>query len=323
MSTAKTLLLEIGEKFGIDVSKVKVHEERLYDRILKYRNLGVGESYMEGWWDCDKLDDFVFQVQRQQIGPKIKWGWWTYIRWFLLYLWSWICNLQNVEKSKEVGVSHYDLGEELYEKMLDKNMVYSCGYWEDGINTLDEAQEAKMDVICQKLGFKEGMEVLDIGCGWGGFAKYAAEKYKVTVCGITISQDQLNYAYQVNKTDKTDFQFLDYRDLLSEPTYKTRFDRVVSIGMIEHVGSQNYGVFMEVVEHVLKPEGLGLIHTIGGRQPKLLADPWFNKYIFPNSVLPTLSQLCAATEGKSFVIEDIHNFGACYDKTLMLSLIHI
>nr|QBK91817.1 MAG: mycolic acid cyclopropane synthetase [Pithovirus LCPAC304] len=319
MSTAKAIVCEIGEAFDIDTSSIAVYDERVYDRLLKDRNLGMGESYMEGWWDCKRLDDFICQVQRKQIGPKIQWGWWTWIRWGALYSWSWVFNLQSYDKSLEVGASHYDLGEELYGTMLDSRMMYSCGYWKDA-TTLDLAQEAKCELICQKLGLKEGMTVLDIGCGWGGFAKYAADTYSVQVIGITISNNQLQYARNHNKTDLTTFHFMDYRRMLGLPRYEGYFDRVVSIGMLEHVGAQNYDIFMETVDYVLKAEGLALLHTIGGRQPKLLADAWFNKYIFPNSVLPTLTQISKSVEkvpGNPFVIEDIHNFGSHYDKTLL------
>jgi cyclopropane-fatty-acyl-phospholipid synthase len=321
-NTAKTLVLELAEKFDLkEVIErlVTVHDERVYARILRDRNLGIGESYMEGWWDCEAIDEVIYHAQRAQIGPKMQWSWWSLLKWSGLYAWSRLVNLQTTSKSLEVGASHYDLGEELYARMLDSRMIYSCGYWKDA-TTLDEAQTAKLDLVCRKLGLESGMKVLDIGCGWGGFARYAAETYGVEVLGITISKSQLRWATDHNSAPHTEFQFLDYRDLLTSPRYEGYFDRVVSIGMIEHVGVQNYATFMQVVDYVLISEGLALVHTIGGRQPKLLADPWFNKYIFPNSVLPTLTQLSAAVEhvpGNPFVIEDVHNFGSDYDKTLM------
>ena len=318
MSAAKTIILELTEKIGLDLSSITIHDERVYAEVLNKRNFGLGKTYMEGGWSCDRLDDFFFQLQRSRIAAKVELTWWAKLRYMYLYTYSRLFNLQSYQKSLEVGVSHYDLGEELYSKMLDTRMCYSCGYWKNA-ETLDEAQEAKLDLICRKLGLEAGMTVLDIGCGWGGLARYAADNYGVSVLGITISKSQLAYCVHHNKTELTDFEFLDYRELLECEEYAAHFDRVVSVGMIEHVGSQNYGQFMTMVDYVLKASGLTLIHSIGGRDPKLLADPWYNTYIFPNSVLPTLTQISEAVEGVAgnpWVIEDVHNFGSDYDRTL-------
>ena len=318
MSAVKDIFEELQQTLNIDDSSVTIHDDRTYDRILKERNLGLGESYMDGWWDCSDLDGLFYQIQRAQAGPRIKWSLWTKIRFLGIYLYSLVFNIQSYSKSLKVGVQHYDLGEELYSRMLDRNMCYSCGYW-DQADGLDEAQINKMDLICRKLSLSEGMTVLDIGCGWGGFAKYASIQYGCKVLGITISHSQLQYCKENNSNDNTEFLFMDYRELLGSE-HECKYDRVVSVGMMEHVGGQNYQTYMSVINAVLKEDGMALIHTIGGRDIKLLADPWYNTYIFPNSVLPTLSQIARATEqvaGNPLVIEDVHNFGHHYDKTLM------
>jgi cyclopropane-fatty-acyl-phospholipid synthase len=193
--------------------------------------------------------------------------------------------------------------------MLDKRMNYSCGYW-DKAQTLDEAQVDKLDLICRKLCLQPGMTVLDIGCGWGGLARYAAEKYGARVYGITVSAEQVKFARQYCRGLDVDIELQDYR-ALQQP-----FDRIVSVGMFEHVGSRNYRTFMKVVRRCLKPQGLFLLHTIAGNTSVHATDPWISRYIFPNSMLPSARQIAAAAEGQ-LVIEDWHSFGQYYDPTLM------
>ena len=193
--------------------------------------------------------------------------------------------------------------------MLDKHMIYSCAYWQNAA-TLDDAQEQKLDLICKKLYLKPGMTLLDIGCGWGGLARYAAQHYGVVVTGITISQEQARYAQERNGGLPITILLKDYRDLTDT------FDRVVSVGMFEHVGSKNYTEFMQVVDRCLADDGLFLLHTIGGNSSTESCDPWMNKYIFPNSMLPSMAQISSALEN-IFVMEDWHNFGPYYDTTLM------
>jgi len=218
-------------------------------------------------------------------------------------------NLQSKSRSYEVGKKHYDIGNDVYKKMLDKRMVYSCGYWEKAKN-LDQAQEAKLDLICKKLNLKKGQRILDIGCGWGSFAKYAAEKYRVKVVGITISKEQVKLAKKLCKGLPIEIRLQEYRDL------NEKFDHIVSIGMFEHVGYKNYKTYMKIVSRNLKPNGLFLLHTIGRNTSVTTLVPWVNKYIFQNSMLPSPKQITAAAEGL-FVLEDWHNFRADYDKTLM------
>jgi cyclopropane-fatty-acyl-phospholipid synthase len=284
---------------------IQVHNEKFYGRVIKDGSLGLGEAYMEGWIDCQQLDEMIFRllqsnVGRENISPMQK---------LWLSLLSFLHNKQSMRKALEVGETHYDLGNELFECMLDKRMTYSCGYWKNARN-LDDAQEAKMDLVCKKLGIKSGDRVLDIGCGWGSFAKFAAEKVGAHVVGITISQEQCDLAKEQCKGLPVEIRFQDYREI-NEP-----FDYIVSIGQMEHVGYKNYRTYMNTVQRCLKERGLFLLHTIGGNLSSHSGEPWLDKYIFPNGMIPSVAQIAEASEGV-FIMEDWHNFGAYYDKTLM------
>jgi cyclopropane-fatty-acyl-phospholipid synthase len=188
-------------------------------------------------------------------------------------------------------------------------MVYSCAYWKDA-NNLDDAQEAKLDLICKKLDLHSGSRILDIGCGWGSFARYAAEQYGAEVVGITVSRDQANFARERCAGLPVEIRLQDYRDV------EGMFDRIVSVGMFEHVGYKNYRTYMETARRLLKDGGLFLLHTIGRGETRRENDAWIEKYIFPNSMIPSMKQISAAIE-KLFVVEDWHNFSADYDATLM------
>jgi len=211
-----------------------------------------------------------------------------------------------------VAKKHYDLGNDLYMAMLDEKMIYTCAYW-DGAQNLDEAQEKKLELCCRKLGLMPGMKVLDIGCGWGGFAKYAAERYDVSVVGVSISKEQIEMGQQRCQRLPVTLRLQDYRDLLNQDE---KFDRIVSLGMFEHVGYKNYRTYFNVVSHCLKDNGLFLLQTIGANVSDTTTSSWMHKYIFPNGQLPSIAQIGAAVEN-IFVMEDWHNFGAYYDKTLM------
>jgi cyclopropane-fatty-acyl-phospholipid synthase len=193
--------------------------------------------------------------------------------------------------------------------MLDKRMNYSCAYWKNA-GSLDEAQENKLELICKKLCLRSGMRILDIGCGWGAFGKSAAEKYGVRVVGITVSKEQVALGRDLCKGLPVEFRLQDYRDV------NEKFDRIVSVGMIEHVGHKNYREYFRIACRNLEDDGLFLLHTIGEVQSVNKTDAWTHKYIFPNGMLPSIAQLAKSVEGL-FVIEDLHNFGNDYDKTLM------
>jgi len=296
-------LAEIGIN-GSNPWDIRVHDERFYRRILAEHSLGLGESYMDGWWDCDRLDEFFFRFLRSALENKVK-------PWKLIFevIRSKIFNLQSKSRAFHVAEKHYNLGNDLYRAMLDKRMNYSCGYWKNA-RSLDEAQEAKLELICRKLNIRPGMTVLDIGCGWGAFEKYAAEKYKVKVLGLTVSKEQMELGNQLCKGLPVEIRLQDYR------TVEGKYDCVISIGMMEHVGYKNYRTYMEVVNRTLKDDGIAFIHTIGRNEAITENDPWLDKYIFPNGMLPSVSQIGKAMEGL-FVMEDWHSFGPDYDKTLM------
>jgi len=266
----------------------------------------LGESYMDGWWDCDALDQFFHKILEARLDKSVKIN--SFILLYLL-LKRRIINDQRKSKAYVIGKRHYDTGNDLFSIMLDKWLNYSCGFWENA-KTLDDAQEAKLDLICKKIGLSKGMKILDIGCGWGGFAKYSATKYGATVHGITVSKEQLHFADKFCEGLNVKFDLKDYRDL------KEKYDCIVSIGMFEHVGVNNYRTFMEVVHRCLKTDGLFLLHTIGGNTSVNSTDPWISRYIFPNSMLPSAKQISSAAEGL-FVLEDWHSFGKHYDNTLM------
>jgi len=284
---------------------IQVHDERFYNRVLAQGSLGFGESYMDGWWDCERIDECLTRLFKGDIKNKLKNNW----RFLPLILAARFLNLQGGNRAFEIGRAHYDLGNDLFEAMLDTRMVYSSGYWRDAKN-LDEAQEAKLDLVCKKIGLTKGQRVLDIGCGWGSFAKFAAEKYGASVVGVTVSKEQLELAKKSCAGLEVEFRLQDYREL------NEQFDHIISLGMFEHVGYKNYRSYMEVVQRCLKDSGLFLLHTIGSLESLITSDPWILKYIFPNSQLPSVKQIGAAAEG-IFVMEDWHNFSADYDTTLM------
>ena len=284
---------------------IQVHNDRFYQRVLSEAAFGLGESYMDGWWDCVALDEFINRVFKAKLNQKIKGNWKTE----LYVLRAMLFNRQNKARACHVGELHYDLGNELYRAMLDSRMNYTCAYWKNSKN-LDEAQEAKLDMVCKKINIKPEMSILELGCGWGSFAKYAAEKYDAKVVAVNISKQQVNLARELCKGLPVDIRLQDYRDV------DGKFDAVISIGILEHVGYKNYRIYMNVVNRCLKDNGIAFIHTIGTNRSTTHANKWTDKYIFPNGMLPSIAQIGKAME-KYFVMEDWHNFGPDYDKTLM------
>ncbi|MBA3564192.1 MAG: cyclopropane fatty acyl phospholipid synthase [Gammaproteobacteria bacterium] len=301
----ESLLAEAGVRLdGPQPWDVRVRDERLYDRVFAQGSLGIGEAYVDGWWDCPRLDElfhrlFAAGLQQRFRGLSLA----------LQTLQSRLVNQQRLSRAREVADRHYDLGNELYRCMLDRRMIYSCAYWENAAD-LDEAQERKLDLVCRKLGLTAGMRVLDIGCGWGGAARFAAERYGVEVIGITVSEQQAVLARQRCAGLPIEIRVADYREI------DGRYDRVFSLGMFEHVGYRNYSRFMRKVRELLATDGLFLLHTIGASASVTMTDPWIARYIFPNSMLPSARQIMAATEGV-FVMEDWQNFGFDYDRTLL------
>lgn len=283
---------------------MRIHSEAVPRKVFALGNLGLGESYMKGEWDVDRLDEFMCRILRARLDRHA-----GGLVMLLHNLRARLLNLQTVRRAWHVGEAHYDLGNDFYQAMLDPRMTYTCGYWKQA-NNLAEAQQAKLEMICQKLDLQPGMKVLDIGCGWGSFMSYAAEHYGVECEGVTISREQAAWAEQRYSHLPLRFKLQDYREC------EGQFDRIVSVGMFEHVGRKNYRAFMQVAERCLKDDGLMLLHTIGKNEANTPPDPWIDKYIFPNGDLPAMSQISDAAEGR-LVLEDLHNFGADYDTTLM------
>jgi cyclopropane-fatty-acyl-phospholipid synthase len=286
---------------------IRVHDPRLYRKAILLGNLGLGESYMDGWWECDDLEELFFRLLTADVEGRL----------FTLCgaagnLGGALFNLQVPSRAFAVGKRHYDAGNDLFRAMLDPLMIYSCGYW-NGATSLEKAQENKLRLVFDKLGIQPGMKVLDIGCGWGGAAKFAAEQYGAAVVGITISHEQAMFAEKLCRGCNVKIRYMDYRSL------KGAFDRIFSIGMLEHVGHRNYRTFFETARRCLTPDGRLLVQTIGGNKPSFCTDPWISRYIFPNSMIPSVSQIAPAFEG-GFVLEDWHAF--TYDYTLTLRAWH-
>ncbi|MDP2665276.1 MAG: cyclopropane fatty acyl phospholipid synthase [bacterium] len=310
MSSSRIFAEELLKKADITIGgsrpqDIVVYDERIFNRVIRYGTLGLGEAYMDGWWDANELDVFFDTVMRAHLEKELT----INLASVSAIAKAFIFNLQSSKRAFIVGKEHYDLGNDLYSAMLDKSMSYTCGYWKDA-KTLEEAQEAKLDLVCRKIGLKKGDRVLDIGIGFGSFAKYAAEKYGASVVGVTVSKEQKALGEKLCAGLPVEFRLQDYREV------QGTFDHIVSIGMFEAVGVKNYRTFFEVADRCLKDDGIFLLHTIGYHVSQLTSDPWITKYIFPGGAIPSVAQIGKATEGL-FIIEDLHNFGADYDPTLM------
>lgn len=292
---------------GDDPWDMQVYDPAVYRRVLTAGTLGLGEAYMDGLWDAEQLDEFFHRVMRCDLNETVTHG--SATKKLLAFLHHRLVNLQSRRRAFQVGEQHYDAGNDIFEAMLDPTMSYSCGYWHQA-ESLDAAQQNKLDLICRKLELQPGERLLDIGCGWGSLARYAAEHYGVEVLGITISREQQHLARERCAGLPVKIELMDYRDL------QGRFDKAVSVGMFEHVGPKNYGVYFDQVREVLADDGLFLLHTIGNDITTEKTDPWIDRYIFPNGKLPSAKQMAAAVEGR-FLVEDWHNFGPDYDRTLM------
>ena len=283
---------------------MRLHDPGALERALAEGNLGLGEAYMAGAWDCERLDAFFDHLLRAHIDREVQPA---RLAWHALQVR--LFNRQNRTRAWQVGRAHYDLGNDFYEAMLDPLMAYSCGYWRD-VDTLAAAQEAKLELICRKLRLQPGMRVLDIGCGWGSFMGYAARHHGVEGVGVTVSREQAEWARERYAGLPLTFRLQDYREL------DDRFDAIVSVGMFEHVGRKNHRQYMEVAARCLADDGLFLLHTIGKNRRDAVPDRWIDKHIFPNGETPSIGQIGDAIDGV-FVCEDLHNFGADYDRTLM------
>jgi len=312
MHTSKLILTKLLEQAGISINgnkpyDIQVHDDRFYSAVIGNWSLGLGESYMQGFWSCKQMDEMIHRLLTSNLDRKqLRWN---NVPLLLHYLKSSFLNLQSMKRAFQVGQLHYDLGNTFFTSMLDPYMQYSCAYWKNAQN-LDQAQQQKLEMVCQKLYLKPNDRVLEIGCGWGGFAAYAIKKYNINYTGISVSKEQIDYAKKKCRNLNANFKLMDYRKISGQ------YDKIVSIGMFEHVGRKNYADFFELAYQHLKDEGLFLLHTIGCSKTKIATDPWVHKYIFPNGYIPSYQQISKNIEGY-FHIEDWHNFGFFYDHTLM------
>ncbi len=296
------------EQAGITINgnnpwDIQIHSNRVW-RSLIFGNLALGESYMDGDWDCEQLDEFFYRLLTSGLDRR------KYLANALTFIKFLLINAQKVSRAHQIGQRHYDLGNDLFQAMLDSRMQYSCGYWQDADN-LELAQLQKLDLICNKINLRPGERVLDIGCGWGGFAKYAASKYGAQVVGLTVSEEQAKLAREICRGERVEILVKDYRQFDGG-----KFDRIVSVGMFEHVGPKNYKTYMQMVDRCLQDDGIFLLQSIVSLGNRKNADPWIERYIFPNGVLPTMKRIMAAADG-IFTTQDTHEFGEYYDKTLM------
>jgi cyclopropane-fatty-acyl-phospholipid synthase len=277
---------------------IQVHDRRFFSRVLASGTLGFGESYMDGWWDCDALDEMCCRAICA--GVEKRFAFRLPDVWALLT--ALLANQQTRRRARKVGRVHYDLSNDFFEAMLDPNMQYSCALFAEG-DDLASAQLRKLDWICERLRLRPGLRLLDIGCGWGGLARYAASHYGCQVVGSTISREQFRYAQRWCRGSDVEIQLRDYREVTEQ------FDRVVSVGMVEHVGHKNYPTYMRAAARSLAKDGLFLCQGICGHSSRRHTDPWITRYIFPNSVT-------RAAEGV-FIVEDVKNIGPNYDPTLL------
>ncbi|MFC1790851.1 cyclopropane fatty acyl phospholipid synthase [Gemmatimonadota bacterium] len=310
LNSAKETITILLDQAGISVNGKDPHDIQVinpafFGRVLGQGSLGLGESYMDGWWESFELDKTMARIVAARDSGRIKLPLPAMLRVGI----SRLAAISQRRHPYAIGQQHYDKGNDLFKAMLDPLMVYSCGFWRDA-KTLDEAQEAKLERVCQKMRLESGMEVLDIGCGWGCFAKYAALKYGVRVHGITVSKEQLRLARQRCAGLPVTLGYQDYREI------DRKYDRIVSIGMFEHVGHRNYPTFFNCVRHCLKPGGLFLLHTIGGNRSVSYVDPFIKKHIFQIGMIPSLAQIGKASEN-GLILEHWENFGPDYDPTLM------
>jgi cyclopropane-fatty-acyl-phospholipid synthase len=310
MSLFKSALLNVFAKSGVSFDgrapwDIDIRHSGFYRRVLMEGSLGLGESYVDGWWDCAAIDQLFARITRAGLHHRDGW----ILREKRLSFSNLILNMQQRRRVLKVVACHYNPRSDLILSFLDPYNQYSCGYF-DGTDDLNLAQEKKLDLICRKLRLSDKDRVLDIGCGWGGFARYAAEHYGCRVTGISTSSEQVGYARRFCHGLPVRLHVMDYRSL------RGRFDKILICGMIEHVGFKNYRSLMKRVHDCLIEDGLFLLQTIGGNSSVVSNDPWIEKYFFPNSMLPSLRQIFMASENL-FVLEDLHSLGAYYDPTLM------
>ena len=282
----------------------QIHGEEMWTRLYGQGTLGLGEAYMDGLWDVADMAEFFNRVLRSGVAEAIR----PTPNLILQVLKARFLNMQDITRSRRVAAIHYNQTE-AYRASLDGRMTGSCGYWTEGVTNVDEAQEAKLDLVCRKIGLKPGQMVWDIGCGWGAFMGFAAERYGARCVGVTVSPDQAAYGRDRYKGLPIEFRVEDYRE------FAGKADHVVSMGMFEHVGWRNYRTYFEKARSVISDDGLFMLHTIGSQWTTHTIEAWLEKYIFPGGVIPSMAQIGKAIDGLFSVI-DVHNIGPHYDRTL-------
>lgn len=313
--SVRDLVTELAAIAGITINgsnpyDIAVHDARFFARVARDGSLGLGESYMDGWWDSEDLAELHRRIAAADLSSHLRGN----TRLLLKGLAAKWFNLQKPSRAYVVADQHYNLTVKAYRCMSDPYITLSCGYWKES-NNLDLAQEAKLDLICRKLGLNAAHHVLDVGCGFGSFARFAAKNYGCRVTAINVAAEQIEVARDLSDGLPVNYVLCDYREV-TKRFGEGSFDHVVSAGMFEHVGGQNYRRYMEELCNVLKPCGLFLLHTIGSNVSVHQNDPWFDRYIFPNGMLPSIAQIGKSIE-RLFVMEDWHNFGYDYFLTLM------
>ena len=297
-----------GEDESCDVT-IRVNEPRFFNRVLSAGNLGMGEAYMERDFEIEEgtLQDFLAILLRNRLDQKIRTRPIVATRILLMRLGNAVLGkARNVRR-------HYDIGDDLFESFLDSTLTYSCGYVEDPSDDIEKLQFNKLDRICRKLRLQESQRLLDIGCGYGSLLIHAAKHYGVRATGIAISRNHFNRGNAIiadqGLSDRVRIQLSDFTRMSGQ------YERVVSVGMMEHVPRRQYGLYFRNIARVLTPQGVGLVHTIGTNAPKNKHDPFIQKYIFPNSGQPRLSEIVEQLEIHALAILDVENMARHYGYT--------
>jgi len=284
---------------------IQVHDKSLYTDGVLLGSLGLGDGYTNGKWDVEKIDIFIEKLITAKPVPAIN------IAYLGFIVRDALINTQAGKRAFHVAHKHYDLGNEMYEYMLGESMGYSCGLYLSDKDTLTDAQYNKFDALCIKLKLKPGMKVLEIGSGWGTFARHAAKNYGVEVLGLTVSEEQKIFAEKRCEGLPVEFVLLDYKKL--DKSYTGYFDRVVSIEMIEAVGKKNFKDYFSTIERSMKPNGLFGLQVIIGQG---IPDPFMSTRIFPNGLTPSIVQITDSIKGVLH-IKSLDSFGTDYEKTLL------
>jgi cyclopropane-fatty-acyl-phospholipid synthase len=285
---------------------IRVLNKEFYERALEGGSLEIGDSYVDGWWECDRLDQLFHRAFLADMPLRLA----RSVRGKLEAIRLRLTHHGDRAAPPPAPPLTYDLlGNDLFRAMLGARMAYSCAYWSD-TSTLDEAQEAQFELVCRKLELARGMTVLEHGCGWGAFAKYAAERHGVGVLGVASSHEQAELGRDLCRGLPVEIVVQDYK------TIQGRFDRVVSLAILERIGPVGHRSYMEHAARSLKDDGIALLHTVGRNVTDAKIDPWLARHISEVAAPPSLRQLAAAAEGL-FVMEDCHNLGPQYDPTLL------